>query len=567
MASGGRDPRDPGMSPFKAGLMALVVVLVLSVFGFSRYNPFSDHFTLKATFEAANNLQTKAPVRIAGIEVGKVKKVESLGDGTGAAHVEMEIEDSGLPIHKDAQLKIRPRIFLEGNSFVDLQPGTPSSPTLDDGAEIPVQQTATPVQFSQLLQTLQRDTRTDLQTFLEEYAVKGLGNGGAEAYNRSLTNAPEALRNASIANEATLGQREHDLSRVLRGQQRLFREISANPEVLKDLVVNLNTTAEAFGRNDAALQASVPALRDTLRVGRPALASLNGALPSLRAFSREALPGVRSSGPTIDASLPFITQARLLVRRQELRGLARDLRFAIPDLARVNHTTIPLLDNQRALSACTSEVLVPFAKTPINDPDFAKFEGGSGEAFFEEAPRGLVGLAGESRINDAMTPYYHVQTGSGPANVVVMDEGEEFFASAPKAPEGVRPIRPESRPVFRPGIPCETQENPNLDAAGGPPSQTLLSNGTPVLPGLPLPPLPKTKITDKNQALQFEWVKEYMRLTAKGQSLPDPLDSNIKAYPGELRKAGWATTKLGKLYPKGDEKAKAAAEKAEEALR
>ena len=42
----------------------------------------------------------------------------------------MEIDEKGLPIHKDATLKIRPRIFLEGNFFVDLKPGSPSSPTL-----------------------------------------------------------------------------------------------------------------------------------------------------------------------------------------------------------------------------------------------------------------------------------------------------------------------------------------------------------------------------------------------------------------------------------------------------
>ena len=45
----------------------------------------------------------------------------------------MEIDDKGLPIHKDATMKIRPRIFLEGNFFVDLKPGTPAAPTLDDG--------------------------------------------------------------------------------------------------------------------------------------------------------------------------------------------------------------------------------------------------------------------------------------------------------------------------------------------------------------------------------------------------------------------------------------------------
>jgi hypothetical protein len=41
------------------------------------------------------------------------------------AVVEMEIKEKGLPIHKDARLKIRSRIFLEGNFFVDMSPGSP----------------------------------------------------------------------------------------------------------------------------------------------------------------------------------------------------------------------------------------------------------------------------------------------------------------------------------------------------------------------------------------------------------------------------------------------------------
>ena len=43
----------------------------------------------------------------------------------------MELKDSALPLHEDATAKIRPRIFLEGNFFVDLKPGTPGSPELD----------------------------------------------------------------------------------------------------------------------------------------------------------------------------------------------------------------------------------------------------------------------------------------------------------------------------------------------------------------------------------------------------------------------------------------------------
>ena len=45
----------------------------------------------------------------------------------------MTLDDDGPPIHKDATAMIRSRIFLEGNFFVDLRPGTPSAPNLDDG--------------------------------------------------------------------------------------------------------------------------------------------------------------------------------------------------------------------------------------------------------------------------------------------------------------------------------------------------------------------------------------------------------------------------------------------------
>src|ERR687891_904484 len=121
-----RHRKRQGMSPFRAGLIAIVAIAVLSFFGFTKTNPFANPYELTAVFQTANNLKPRSPVRIAGVDAGKVTKIEAL-DG-GGARVEMEIRDRGLPIHTDAQLKVRQRIFLEGNFFVDLQPGSPSAP-------------------------------------------------------------------------------------------------------------------------------------------------------------------------------------------------------------------------------------------------------------------------------------------------------------------------------------------------------------------------------------------------------------------------------------------------------
>src|SRR6185503_18875999 len=165
-----RSAQHKGMPAFRAGLIALVVVLVASYFGFTKANPFANPYEIEAVFDTVNNLKPRSPVRIAGVEVGKVTKVEAIEEGDGAARVTMEIQDKGLPIHEDAELKVRPRIFLEGNFFVDLQPGSPTAPELADGSTIPLSQTAAPVECGDLLAALQSDTRKDLQTFLQEYS-------------------------------------------------------------------------------------------------------------------------------------------------------------------------------------------------------------------------------------------------------------------------------------------------------------------------------------------------------------------------------------------------------------
>src|SRR3954463_9490274 len=124
--------RENGISPFKAGLIAVVLLALLSFFGFTKTNPFASPYELHAVFDNVNNLKPNSPVRNAGVDVGKVKKVEALSEGDGAAKVTMELKKKGRPIHRDATVKVRTRIFLEGNFFVDLSPGSPSAPDMKD---------------------------------------------------------------------------------------------------------------------------------------------------------------------------------------------------------------------------------------------------------------------------------------------------------------------------------------------------------------------------------------------------------------------------------------------------
>ena len=447
-----RRPGEGGMSPFIAGLITLLLIAVGSYFGFTKTNPFASPYSLEAVFENASSIKPGSPVRIAGVDVGKVKKVETIDSKTGAAKLTMELQEAGLPIHTDAELKIRPRILLEGNFFVDVSPGTPTAPIREsDDDPIPMDQTAQPVQLGEILNLLKADVRGDLRTLLAEYSLKGLGGGGAEAFNDAIPFFEGAYRNSSQVNDALLGtQPTQDVQRLLEGQQKTAAALTVDEGSLKDLVTNINTTATALASEDEALQASLPALRDTLVAGEPALASLNGALPPLRAFAVDALPGVLSSAETIDAALPFIRQTRLLLRPEELQGTAAELRRQIPSLVRLNGRLIPFLSSQRELASCTNEVLVPFAESEIPSGE----EGNSGQTVREQINRSFVGLAGDSRTNDANSPFFRVQA-VPPTNLAL---GEV---------QPVPPSDPNLPPPHRPDVPCETQEPPNLNAPGG----------------------------------------------------------------------------------------------------
>ena len=185
------------MSPFRAGVIAITVIVLVIFISFTKFNPFADPYELSAVFRDAKNLQSGAPVRIAGVEVGKVASVESID---GAARVTMELSDDALPLHEDAQLEVRPRILLEGNFFVDVEPGSPSADELDDGATVGVTQTTTAVTLPDILDVLNADVRSDLQSLLYEYGTVALKEA---APRRSTGPSPRSRRRTGTRRSPT----------------------------------------------------------------------------------------------------------------------------------------------------------------------------------------------------------------------------------------------------------------------------------------------------------------------------------------------------------------------------
>jgi phospholipid/cholesterol/gamma-HCH transport system substrate-binding protein len=479
------------------GLVLVVLVAIGSLYAFTKQLPFGDPHEIKAVFSTAQNVRPSSPVRIAGVNVGEVTEVEHLtsddpsfaaqtgddssppvGDetpGQEAAVVTMELEDSALPLYTDATFKLRPRLFLEGNLFVDLKPGSPNAPEAEEGAVFGVNQTQVSVQLDQVLTTLQADVRRDLQTLLDQLGNAFIKYDGAVGLRELFRTSPPAFRYTSQVNEALLGTERGDLRGLIRGVDRVVRALGRNELALQDLVTNFRVVTGSFAAEDEALGRAIQELPAVLQAARPAFDNLNAAFPAMRAFSREALPGVRTTPETLDAAMPFIRQVRKLVSRKELRGLAADLRPTIPKLAKLAKRTIPFLDESRALSSCANEVVVPWSNDTVEPVDPANQypdeldPQGRG---FEEAFWAISGIASESRSGDANAEYARVLGAGGLNTIAIPGAGNgglgDTVGTLPFPLLGAMPVLSDSaKPGFRPGTPCETQEPPNLEAGVG----------------------------------------------------------------------------------------------------
>ena len=455
--------RNRGPGSFAVGIALIVFAVVVTYLAFTKDVPFvNSPYEIKAAFRDTSGINPGSPVRIAGVQVGEVTNVASTKPGARSATLTLAIRDNGLPIYDDATAKVRPRIFLEGNFFVELTPGTPRAGEMDDGATLAVDRTGSPVQFDQVLGALQSDTRNDLRQIFTEVG-KAQDLGGAKAFSESLRYQPAAYKFTAIVSEALLGKRPSDLGDFVRDAGATAEAIN-EPRRLAALVSDFNTTAAALAAREDALTNAVGELPRTLRAATPAFDSLDAAFPDVQRFAREARPGVRSLGPTVDATLPLIKQLRGLVQESELGSLARNLRSATPPLATVATTGVSVLGRLRELASCTTNVIVPFGDDKIEDKAFPTHG-----PVYQDFGKFLPGLAGESRSFDSNGPYFKVQ-GAGGAETLNIGNGLFGTVAEPILGNNPPPIR--NRPPLRPDVPCETQEPPDLRSIpkGPPPS-------------------------------------------------------------------------------------------------
>jgi virulence factor Mce-like protein len=490
---------ERGLSPVKSSLLGIVVLLIASYFVFTKQLPFSQHFTLTAVVRSSNLLAPGSPVRIGGVTVGKVSSIGRWRD-TSLGAVKMQIDDVGRPIHADATVEIRPRLFLEGNFYIQLTTGTPRAPELKDGGTIPLAQTSQPVQIDQLLGALPADARLRLQQALQGFgealnvapsaadnarqdpAVRGLT--GAQALNKTFNTSVPSLRESAIDSRALTGPGGHALAQSIAGLGRAMAGLARADGQLGTFVSDFDQTMQAMAAQQQGLRQTVTLLGPTAQHASTAFSALDAAFPGTERFA-DALAGSLPQFPaTIAAAYPWIAQAVPLFSHSELGGLLQYLAPASDALAQLTHGEREFLPQIDAFNRCITGVFIPTGNLVVDDGPLS-----SGVPNYQEFWYTVTAQAAEAQGADGNGNFLRIGAGGGPHTIEsgqtsYYHDTDTGFAQMASVPLRTRPAYPNAVPPLNRSVPCATQPIPDVNG----PSSIGPADGS--RPNAPAPPPP-----------------------------------------------------------------------------
>jgi phospholipid/cholesterol/gamma-HCH transport system substrate-binding protein len=110
------------LNPLKVGLLTLAAMASVIVMSFKitqNQSGFGEHIQYKTILEDASGIFEKTPIKVAGINAGRIKKIELHGN---KALITFEILEE-IKITPDAKMKIK-SVGLLGDKFIDMDLGT-----------------------------------------------------------------------------------------------------------------------------------------------------------------------------------------------------------------------------------------------------------------------------------------------------------------------------------------------------------------------------------------------------------------------------------------------------------
>jgi phospholipid/cholesterol/gamma-HCH transport system substrate-binding protein len=227
----------------------------------------ADRQRVKAAFPSVAGLDEKSPVRVAGVRVGIVEKVEL--DGTRALAT-LAIERA-VTLREGARAEVT-SLGILGDKYVELYPGDPGAPVLAPGSVLPG---ISPVGFDQVLKTAS-DVGGDLQAVTSSLRMS---LGGAEGQRR-LDEIIENIRQLSADLRSMVAANREEVDATVAN----FRDFSATlktelprlADKIGALADRVDTVVAANEDNFSESLANIKELSASLRTSADNLNEITG---------------------------------------------------------------------------------------------------------------------------------------------------------------------------------------------------------------------------------------------------------------------------------------------------
>lgn len=349
-----------GVTPARIAVIAAlaVAVIVLAVILFSGNG--GHKYTL--VFQNAAQLVPDNQVLIGGSPVGSVESIELSDDNLAEVNVEVEQE-----LHEGTTAVVR-ATSLSGvaNHYVSISPGPNSNPALDEGAEIGLGSTTTPIDIDQFFNTFPPSVREGLSNFIKGNAqiFEYQGEAGQRAYKYF---GPGLNRTDAFVKELNADQRL--LERFIVSSAQLSTTIAQRGEELSSAISNANGAFSAIASQNVALDQTLRRLPPVMRQANTTFVNLRAALDDLDPLVNTAKPATKNLAPflaelrpVLSKFIPFTRNLRLTVARPGQANDAAELLAALPAVQERASNAFP--HSEQAIAAFQPNLNFARAYTP-----------------------------------------------------------------------------------------------------------------------------------------------------------------------------------------------------------
>lgn len=230
--------------------LGLVVVLAVLVAGCSVLRG-GDTYEVAASFRRTYNLFPGSPVRVLGIDVGKVKSVEiEPGEENVTATL---VLNSDVELPADVGALIVPEALL-GERYVQLDPPYTGGATLEAGSTIPVDRTRVPYEFDEVLENLNQFVEglepNEVGRFVGNLAE--ILDGQGEQLGRTIDNAGAAI--------AVLEENDEELVSLSSRLADLNETLGTRDQALGEIIEDWNTVTGSLAGDREEIDAALNGL-------------------------------------------------------------------------------------------------------------------------------------------------------------------------------------------------------------------------------------------------------------------------------------------------------------------